>query len=265
MVDPISRSEGRRLFGLNPAGYEDVRPDYPGWVFDRMVEHGAFGAGRATLEIGAGTGRVTRRLVDYGATPLTVIEPDPRFSRMLAAAIRGAPQSRIVQQSFEDAALPEAGFDLVVAATAFHWIDPAVGWSKLRRVLRAGGQAALLWNVFQVLDKADAFHEATLDLLSRLPVTPSGAPGTLPYALDRPARESDARAVGFDAIEYFESHWEVVLSTEQVGRLYEGFSHIQRQDAGTRTGILSALMDIADEQFGGRVVRNITTCLYLMS
>jgi hypothetical protein len=84
MPDHIDRQEGRRLFGLNPQRYDEARPDYPPWIYQHLREIGALVEDTATLEIGAGSGRATRRLLEYGANPLTIIEPDERFAPLLA-------------------------------------------------------------------------------------------------------------------------------------------------------------------------------------
>ena len=83
MPEHIKLNEGRRLFGLNPQGYEDARPDYPLWIFDHLRTCGALTDSTPTLEIGAGTGKATRHLIEYGANPLTIIEPDARFARAI--------------------------------------------------------------------------------------------------------------------------------------------------------------------------------------
>lgn len=263
MSNSINRIEGRHLFGSDPEGYDAVRPSYPDWVFDALIRRGSLFEGAKTLEIGPGSGSVTRRLLELGADPLTLIEPDQRFAEILALAANAADSNcSVIHQSFETAPLPPKHFDLVVAATSFHWVEPEHGLSKVRRILRNGGTAALMWNVLQDLDKDDPFHDATKDLLASLADSPSGAPDSTPFALDRGAREADARAAGFEQISYKESRWSYVITTEQVGKLYEGFSSIQRLDDDSRQNLLQKLMMIADEQFDGRVVRNMTSCLY---
>lgn len=265
--DQISRAEGRHLFGLDPAGYDATRPDYPLWIFEHLCDRGVLEAGATnTLEIGPGTGCATRRLLEYGADPLVLVEPDERFAQMLDAATQVSDADcRVVHSSFEDAELGEHGFDLVASATAFHWIEAVPGLEKIRRLLKPHGAVALFWNVLQDLDKADPFHDATERLLAPLATTPSGAPNTVPYALDRPARETDAMTAGFTEVEYQESKWTYVINTEEVGTLYGGFSQIQRLEVTAREELLSRLMEVADTQFKGRVERNVTTCLYLIT
>lgn len=120
------------------------------------------------------------------------------------------------------------------------------------------------WNVFQDLDREDAFHDATASILSNLAISPSGAPDTIPFALDRSAREADfARTGRFDDVEYAETRWTYVLDAAQVRTLYEGFSRIQRLPQARREALLDQLMDIAQTQFGGRVERHMTSPIYL--
>lgn len=266
MAEQIERDEGRRLFGLNPQGYDDARPEYPVWIFEHLRACGALVDGTPTLEIGAGTGKATRRLLEYGANPLTIVEPDARFAAMLDATATASPAHIcILHSTFEDAQLSDNQFDLIAAATAFHWIEPTVGLGKAKRLLRPDGFAALFWNVLGDADKEDPFHDATHRLLAPLAMGPSEKADTVHFALDCAARQAEATAAGFKKTEYLESRWSHMLNTGQVGKLYESFSHIQRLDANARRKVLDGLMTIADVQFNGQVVRNITTCLHLFS
>ena len=79
-VASFSESEGRVAFGKNVSGYDSSRPDYPDWVFDKLVEQGSLAQDAATLEIGSGNGLATKKLVQSGVSPLTLIEPDERFA-----------------------------------------------------------------------------------------------------------------------------------------------------------------------------------------
>ena len=264
MTRPIDLSEGRVLFGLNPEAYDAVRPEYPAWIYERLRDSGALVEGSATLEIGAGSGLATRRLLEHGANPLIVIEPDVRFTPLLESILdRSTADSRLIRASFEDAQLDRGAFGLVAAATAFHWVAQSAGLAKIFDLLCPGRYIALWWNVFQVLGRHDAFHEATHALLAHLASSPSGEPQGIPFALDRAQREAALADAGFQDIQYTESHWTLTLDTAQIGSLYEGFSSIQRLAEDERGRLLNALMRISDTRFDGRVERHMTTCLYL--
>ncbi len=264
MPDVIDRSEGRRLFGLDPGAYCDARPDYPDAIYHALAEHGAIRSGTATLEIGAGPGVATRRLIEHGANPLTVVEPDARFTPSLEALGAASLALNVVTAAFEDAPLPSATFDLVAAATSYHWLDPDVALGKIAAVLKPGGFVALWWNILGDLHKPDPFHDATYELLADCAIGPSGAPEAIPFGLDRAAREAEFASSGaFGDVFYAETRWTLVLDTSRVGRLYEGFSHIQRLPQSQREPLLQRLMDIAQTKFGGRVERNMVSPIYL--
>ena len=264
-MDSIREKEGRALFGLQPEHYACARPDYPESIYSSLLEHNLLAPGYSVLEIGAGSGLATKRLLELGADPLTAVEPDCRFAEQLASlAASHEPKLRIVHQAFEDVELESGAFDLAVAATSFHWLAPEIRVHKLAEVIRPGGHAVLCWNVFQDPGREDPFHDATMSLLANLATSPSGAPGALPFALDRSEREAEFADTGkFKPVIYSEVHWTLVLNTKEVGLLYAGFSSIQRIEDQQRSAVIEALMDVAASQFAGVVERYMTSPLYV--
>ena len=97
-MDSIREKEGRTLFGLQPEHYACARPDYPESIYSSLLEHNLLAPGYSVLEIGAGSGLATKRLLELGADPLTAVEPDCRFAEQLASlAASHAPKLRIIQ------------------------------------------------------------------------------------------------------------------------------------------------------------------------
>ena len=165
---------------------------------------------------------------------------------------------------FEEVAFGDESFDLVVSATAFHWLEPATRVEKLWQVLKPGGYVALFWNTFQDLTKADPFHEATERLFAGVSTSPSNRPNEMPFALDRRAREEEFLHEGrFALAVYLELHWTLTLDAQQMRLLYESFSQIARLPTDKRTALLEALVNVAESEFKGIVNRNMTTPLYL--
>jgi SAM-dependent methyltransferase len=253
----IDRQAGRRAFGLDPAGYHSSRPDYPGWVYQTLSSRCRLARGAATFEIGAGTGIATRRLLDLGAEPLVAVEPDPRFLK------RSNPGSalNVVVCTFEDAVLENLAFDLGVCATAFHWIEEDAALAKIAGLLRPGGWWAAFWNVFGDDSRPDPFHLATKEMLGE-PLGPSAGERGVPFGLDAEARLAALKRSGaFDIADTRRSTWSLVLDPDQAMALYATYSNINvRSD---REAVLAELGRIARDEFGGRVVRNMTTCLYI--
>jgi SAM-dependent methyltransferase len=254
----FDRHFGRTAFGGDAAGYDAIRPAYPDWVYQVLCERCGLATGAATFEIGAGTGTATRRLLELGADPLTVIEPDARLAAYLGERYP-SPPLRVLVEPFETAALDDGTFDLGVSATSFHWLDEDVALAKVARVLRHGGWWAVVWNVFGDDGRPDPFHEATQSLLAG--PSPWVGQAGVPFALDARARLAALeRAEAFEAIEHQSSHWSLVLDPNQTVALYATYSNIiARAD---RVQVLAELRRIASDQFGGRVVRDTTTILY---
>lgn len=213
-METIPENEGRSAFGSNALGYDESRPEYPAWMFDLLLREKALYEGVKTLEIGPGSGLATRRLIELGASPITLIEPDTRFAPQLAKLSDNAEgQCEPIYEAFEDAELPESSFDLIVIATAFHWLDPQTRVKRLAELVRPGGFVVLMWNVFQDLNLPDPFHEATRSMLSELADSPSGKPDGLPFALDKNARETEFLSSNcFEASIFAEGHWKLSLN-----------------------------------------------------
>jgi ubiquinone/menaquinone biosynthesis C-methylase UbiE len=134
--------EARRGFQRGADAYERGRPGYPPEAVDWLRAQLALAPGRAVLDVGAGTGKLTRELVRTGATVFAV-EPVPAMRAVLEEV---APEARAFDGTAE--ALPVAGHavDAVVAAQAFHWFDGPAAVAEFHRVLMPHGRLAVIWN-----------------------------------------------------------------------------------------------------------------------
>src|SRR5438045_911078 len=99
-MEQLDRTFGRSAFGGDPSGYDRARPDYPEWVYQVLRQRCGLAPGVAAFEIGPGTGKATRRLLELGADPLVAIEPDARLATFLRDRFP-APSLRILVQTFE--------------------------------------------------------------------------------------------------------------------------------------------------------------------
>jgi SAM-dependent methyltransferase len=256
----IAKQAGRRAFGLDPANYHKSRPDYPEWVYQTLRSRCGLHNGAMTFELGAGTGTATRRLLDFGADPLIAVEPDARLADFLRT--NNPDRSlKVLVSTFEDAKLEETAFDLGISATAFHWLEEDAALRKIGRLLHPGGWVATFWNVFGDDGRPDPFHEATKKLLEG-PRSPSAGELDVPFGLDEEARTAALKRTGaFDIIDFRTSRWSLVLNADQTMALYGTYSNVNiRPD---RAALLAEIGRIARDEFGGRVIRNMTTSLYI--
>ena len=153
----------RGLFSSDVAAYDSARPGYPERVYELLRETCGLGPGSAVLEIGPGTGQATGRLLDHGAS-VVAVELSPEFAALLET--KYAERSFTVAVGpFEDVALDPASFDLVVAATSFHWVDVDTGIRRAAEHLRPGGHLALWWALWGDPDRDDPFSDALGSML----------------------------------------------------------------------------------------------------
>lgn len=138
----VNRDERRgraSSFGEVADAYERARPEYPADAVRWLVGEEPCDV----VDLGAGTGKLTRSLVARGHRA-TAVEPQ---AEMLAHLRVAAPAATALEGSAEEIPLPDGSADVVVSAQAFHWFDHDRALPEIARVLRPGGRLALVWNV----------------------------------------------------------------------------------------------------------------------
>ncbi|MEU9165473.1 class I SAM-dependent methyltransferase [Streptomyces sp. NPDC048424] len=138
-------------FGADAERYDRARPRYPETMVERIV---AGSSGKDVLDVGTGTGIAARQFQAIDCQ-VSGVEPDPRLAelaRQFGLAVDVA--------TFEDWDPAGRQYDAVVAAQAWHWVDPVAGAAKTAQILRPGGRLAAFWNVFHFpAEVADAIAE----------------------------------------------------------------------------------------------------------
>ena len=132
------RLERAASFGAVADAYERGRPGYP----DDAVSWLAGDDPCDVVDLGAGTGKLTRSLVARGHR-VTAVEP---LEEMLAQLRVAVPDAVAVRGSAEEIPLPDGSADVVTCAQAFHWFDHETALHEIARVVRCGGRLALAWN-----------------------------------------------------------------------------------------------------------------------
>ncbi len=141
MPNQLDARRHGRAFDRVAEDYDRHRPTYPDALVDRACE--GIEPGAAVLEIGCGTGQLTRSLLARGLR-VTAVEPGRRLIARARDRLNGAGDVRFVNARLEDASLPRAEYSAVVSASAIHWIDPDVSWRKIADALVDGGSLALI-------------------------------------------------------------------------------------------------------------------------
>jgi SAM-dependent methyltransferase len=189
----VNRDERRgraTSFGGVAAAYERARPGYP----DDAVRWLAGETPADVVDLGAGTGKLTRSLVAAGHR-VTAVEPLPEMIEHLRIAV---PEAIAIVGGAEAIPLPDASADVVTVAQAFHWFDHGPALREIARVLRPGGRIALVWNTrdegepwVSALSDAALGRETIEDRDAVAPIGRSGLFAALERASFRHVQELD--------------------------------------------------------------------------
>jgi ubiquinone/menaquinone biosynthesis C-methylase UbiE len=127
-----------RSFGAAADAYERARPSYPDEAVDWLLPPGA----HTVLDLGAGTGKLTRAQVARGLNVIAV-EPIDEMRATLEATL---PEVHALKGTAEDIPLPDESVDVITVAQAWHWVDVERATAEAARVLKPGGTLGLIWN-----------------------------------------------------------------------------------------------------------------------
>jgi SAM-dependent methyltransferase len=166
--EPHQHRQIAESFGADAERYDRARPGYPGALVERIV---AESPGPDVLDVGCGTGIAARQFRAVGCRVLGV-DPDARMADL--ARLSGL---EVEVTTFEAWAPAGREFDAVIAAQAWHWVDPVAGAAKAAQALRPGGRLAAFWNAFQPSpDLGEAFAEVYRAVQPGLPFDPWARP-----------------------------------------------------------------------------------------
>jgi SAM-dependent methyltransferase len=248
-------------FDADVLGYERARPGYPDELFDVLRDLGLV-PGSRVLEIGPGTGQATLALLDRGAA-VVAVEPGPAMAARLRERVAGR-SCEVLEGTFEDVALPSGDVDLAVAATSFHWVDPARGMDRLASLLAPGRWFVPFWNVFRDAGRYHAELQAHIEPIALRFQT--GARATaVTHGLDHAARVRAFESSGdFHVRDMPAFEWSVVHDGASLRALFASFSDWSTLPEPDRTRALDDIAAIVDDHFGGAIERTYVTQAYLV-
>ena len=202
-----------KVFDEIAAEYDRRRPVYPDELVDRACQVAGIGSGDHVLEVGCGSGQLTRSLAARGLH-VTALEPGKSLMALARQNLEGAEEVEFVNAQFEEAFLPREQFQAVFSASAFHWVDPEVSWQKAADVLAPGGTLALVQYFGLEEPRSKRDQEAALDAIRKV----------APYiAADWPAyRDLDATLAGVEQRRGNVSDVWAWLGSYDIGQDYAG-------------------------------------------
>ncbi len=204
--------------------YQRARPEYPAEVFERLIRIAGLRYGDHLLEVGCATGKATLPLAERGFR-ITCIEAGQQLAAAARRNLAAFPGVDIVAGRFEDWPNPAgARFDLVFAATAWHWLDPAVRYTRAWEVLRPGGHLAFWGAVHVFPEDGDRFFIEIQDVYAEIGEGwPAESPRPRPGELEDQREEIEASGL-FRTIEVRHFDWEETYDADGYIDLLETFS-----------------------------------------
>jgi SAM-dependent methyltransferase len=205
-------------FGPAAHIYERGRPPYPEEALDWLLPPGA----PRVLDLGAGTGKLTRQIAARGLE-VTAVDPS---DGMLAQLRRVLPSVPALIGSAEEIPLPDGSVDVVLVAQAWHWADPVRAAPEIARVLSPGGRLGLLWNI----------RDEGEDWVRRLGEILDGG------------EQARSTHVGppFGPVEHRRVRWEHRISPDSLLDLVASRSYVIVLPAAERAELLAAVADVLD-------------------
>ncbi|MFF7683575.1 class I SAM-dependent methyltransferase [Microbacterium sp. NPDC007973] len=219
----MTGSEKSTSFGQAASAYESGRPGYPAeavaWLLAPVREEGR---ALRVADVGAGTGKLTRAVVELGAD-VVAIDPDADMLAALRSSVHGVPT---FAGTAERLPLPDAGLDAVVMGQAWHWVDVDAASREMGRVLRSGGSLGLIWNI----------RDDAVDWVRRLTAAMGGSNAEVLLATTGPRV-----AEPFAPLEHEQWRWERPITLPLLRELVSSRSDVITADPETRARIDAAV------------------------
>jgi SAM-dependent methyltransferase len=252
------REQLRQTFDAVAERYAAIRPGYLPATVDDLVELAGLAPGDRVLEIGCGTGQLTVPLAERGLV-VTAVELGAGLAAVARRRLADHPTARVLVGAFEDVELEPGSFDLVVAATAFHWIDPAVRLPRSAELLRPGGALAVIDTV-HVAGGTERFWADVQGCYERW-----DAENTPPGLRPSPARDVPTARPELDGSALFAPavlrryEWDARYTTAQYRELLLTYSNHLAMPDPDRDGLLGCVGSLMDTRFGGAVTKHYLT------
>jgi SAM-dependent methyltransferase len=255
------RNTLRSTFDSTAALYDAARPEYPPRLFADLITLASLEPGDRLLEIGCGTGKASRPLLEAGFA-VVCVELGEALARQARSNLAGFP-FEVQVAPFEEWEGERGAFDLVFAATGWHWLDPAVRYRKAHELLRPGGHLAF-WSALHAFPAGfDPFFAEIQDVYDEIgehwegdwpPPTPEQIPDD---------REEVERTGLFEDVQVRRYVWDRLYTADEYVALLETFSGHIAMDAANRDHLYAEIRRRVGERDDPRVRRHWYAILHI--
>ncbi len=244
--------------------YDRARPHYPEALFEDIVDYAELGEDARILEIGCGTGQATLPMARRGFA-VHCIELGAQLAVLARDNLSHFPRVKVINESFETTSLTANHYDLLLSATAFHWLDPAIRFKKAHRLLKAGGSLALFWH----RPAMTAASRHYIDALQRVyeTVVPQQARDFHPPPHPKDVTTEYAQLIPGSGLFVDLKICKHYVATEYNAKAYlellATFSDNRALAACKRQRLFAGIEHLINNEFDGTIIRETVALLYL--
>jgi SAM-dependent methyltransferase len=255
----IDREILRTTFGQDAELYDQCRPTYPPQLFTDLATLADLGPQTRVLEIGCGTGQATLPLAQRGCH-VVAMDLSPGMAAVARRNLAQFPKVTVVAAAFEDWQTSDGTFDAILAATAFHWLDPGMRMIKAADLLRPGGSLGIV-STHHIAGGTNAFFADAQRCYERFdPTTPPGMRLTSDDETPEEAAEFD-RSARFGPVEFRRYEWQQTYTAPEYLNLLMTYSGNRAMAPQARNDLLACISHLIDEGYGGAITKQYRTRL----
>jgi SAM-dependent methyltransferase len=257
MSDRISQ---RRVFDEVAWIYNKVRPRYPDKLFSTLINITSLDMDAKLLEIGPGTGQATKFFAEKGFQ-ITAVELGSTLAEVAKHELRAFRNVQIINAAYEEAILPSKSYDLVYAATSFHWIDPSVKFSKSHELLKDRGWMAII-NTNHVSDNnGDKFFLRSQPIYDCYDYTEKNQKPKLFQSEELKPNEIDEHLFAFIHFQIFPMV--ISYAAEDFAKLLNTFSNHLASPKPIQKAFYQEIENLINEEFDGKIDKHYAMSLTL--
>lgn len=240
----------KTVFNQIISDYAIARPGYPSELYDDIVEFSMLKQDAEILEIGAGPGQATDYFVKNGYS-ITALEIGNEQVRYLSDKYSGYRNFKPICSSFENYNCLSETYNLVFSATAFHWIEPEIGYPKAYNLLKKNGTLAVFWHMYSIIrEPSEMFNEICKIFQKYAPELDDFISNDEAEALNRLRFSQIQTNKLFDKPDYKVYRWIDEYTTERYVKLLNSYTDIHEMDEDKRNAVLQSVAEFIESKNG---------------
>lgn len=252
--------ERKLTFNEIPELYEAYRPTYPPAMIEDILRISGIPSEGEILEIGCGTGQATVSFAKRGYS-MTCLDIGDKTIDFIREKMKDFPKLQFINGDFETWDFNNATYDLIISGSAFHWIDPVVGYPKVASLLKEKGYFAFFWNMHYspetlLYQDIQSVYQRVAPEMSRN--RPTGSCEERTTKRHQQIDESKC----YKPVHVLEYPWEQEYSADDYVKLLDTFSDHRIMDPTTKEILFRDIIEVIEDH-GGFITRPYRTTCYI--